>query len=466
MLKKNFSVAAFLFFFSLAAMAVEQSPKTYASSEVVVQVNWSIGIRGNTQPYSVEFTGFVPKNYSSQEIVQSEASRKFSLNESTGMAEFKFRADKSETIVYSANVKIDFTKTFSQPPAFPVEANEMEEYLKESPLAQITPRIKAEATRAVGTASDGLEASARLTEWVYNNVEYDLQYGSSNYSAEWVYENRRGTCDEFAHLLIAMARSQGIPARYVSGYVLGVSPSAEYGEVGTISWVPHGWTELYFPEQGWIHADATYNELLQLDASHLKMADALDQSTLRESVEGRGEGGVSLSLEKKYGIQVKSYTQFQPLEVEMEFPEEKVENVQKMIVTLRNPSSQIIVAPVEIVLPGGLDTESTESKLVYLKPNEEKQVALDTQITFEMQNNTKYTFPVQVQAFGQPFDASFEKVKLSEEPAAFNMTQINANAKKVSDLITEIPLDFKVLIAIVLTATLALVVLAVLKARH
>ncbi|MBI5159411.1 transglutaminase domain-containing protein [Candidatus Micrarchaeota archaeon] len=464
MTKKILAITALLLVFSLTAMAAEQSPKTYASSELGMQINWIVGIKGNTQQYSIDFASFVPANYSKQEIIQSSATRKFSLNKDNEMAEFSFRTDKSETIVYSANVKIDFTETFSQPLAFPVETTpETEAYLKESPLVQITPEIKTEATRLVGSTSDGLEASAKLTEWVYNNIQYDLAYGNANYSSEWVYENRKGTCDEFAHLLIAMARSQGIPARYVSGYVLGVSPSPEYGEVGTIKWVPHGWAELYFPEQGWIQADPTYNELLQLDASHLKMADALDQSTMREKVEGKGEQGVSLSLEKKYEIRMKNYKQFQPLAVEIEFPEEQVENVQKIMVTLRNPSSQIVVAPVEIVLPGGLQTKSLKNTLVHLKPNEEKQIALDAEITFEMQNNTKYTFPIQVQTFGKPFDASFEKVKLSEEQATFNMTQINV--QKVSDLITEIPLDFKVLIAIVLVATLALVVLAVLKAR-
>lgn len=58
-----------------------------------------------------------------------------------------------------------------------------------------------------------------------------------------------GTCRDFALLMIESARSLGIPARYVSGYLCG-SPDGGAGESHT-----HGWCELYLPGAGWVGFD-------------------------------------------------------------------------------------------------------------------------------------------------------------------------------------------------------------------
>lgn len=61
---------------------------------------------------------------------------------------------------------------------------------------------------------------------------------------------RAGVCQDFAHLLLALARSWGVPARYVSGYV---EPDAEQGEQAT-----HAWAEVLVPGAGWLGFDATH----------------------------------------------------------------------------------------------------------------------------------------------------------------------------------------------------------------
>jgi transglutaminase-like putative cysteine protease len=71
-----------------------------------------------------------------------------------------------------------------------------------------------------------------------------------------VLRHRRGVCQDFTHLMIALARVLSIPARYVSGIVYGGS-SPLRGSAQT-----HAWCELFFPSTGWIGFDPTNNTLV------------------------------------------------------------------------------------------------------------------------------------------------------------------------------------------------------------
>ena len=59
----------------------------------------------------------------------------------------------------------------------------------------------------------------KLATWVKDNIEYNLNTvtESATKKASWVLDNRYGVCDELTALFMAMARSLGIPARFVSG---------------------------------------------------------------------------------------------------------------------------------------------------------------------------------------------------------------------------------------------------------
>lgn len=68
-----------------------------------------------------------------------------------------------------------------------------------------------------------------------------------------ILEHKRGVCQDFTHLMIGMARSLGIPARYVSGYI---HPDRQRLRGYTQT---HAWVEIYFPSIGWIGVDPTNN---------------------------------------------------------------------------------------------------------------------------------------------------------------------------------------------------------------
>lgn len=65
-------------------------------------------------------------------------------------------------------------------------------------------------------------------------------------------EHRKGVCQDYAHLMIALLREQGIAARYVSGYVYSEQHAEWNGAQAS-----HAWTEVYLPEIGWAGWDPT-----------------------------------------------------------------------------------------------------------------------------------------------------------------------------------------------------------------
>ena len=109
-----------------------------------------------------------------------------------------------------------------------------------------------------------------LSDQIYTQFEYVP--GSTDIStplAEFV-AGRRGVCQDYAHLMLAAARSRGVPARYVSGYIY-----AGAGEGANGAGATHAWVELYLPyAQEWRGFDPTNNVLVA--DRHVKVAVGRD----------------------------------------------------------------------------------------------------------------------------------------------------------------------------------------------
>lgn len=106
-----------------------------------------------------------------------------------------------------------------------------------------------------------------------------------------VLENRRGVCQDFAHLMIACLRSRGLAARYVSGYL----------RPGQSDWVgagaSHAWVAVYSPPFGWIELDPTNDTRVGLD--HIAIGwgrDFADVSPLRGVILGGGTHQLSVRV--------------------------------------------------------------------------------------------------------------------------------------------------------------------------
>lgn len=97
------------------------------------------------------------------------------------------------------------------------------------------------------------EATARaIYDWVVDNVEYKkVGTGWGNGDTFWACSERYGNCTDFHALLISLARSEGIPARFEIGFP--IPADAARGEIGGY----HCWVHLYLPGRGWVPMDAS-----------------------------------------------------------------------------------------------------------------------------------------------------------------------------------------------------------------
>lgn len=143
--------------------------------------------------------------------------------------------------------------------------------------------IRKAAASIVQTAERDRETVSQVTQWVHENVEYNLDYEGSIKDALSVLRERQGVCVEYSHLEEALLRSLGIPARHIYG-------AAPY-EDGSL-WREHSWVEAYI-NGTWVPLDPTWGQTEFLDAAHIKLAVVPDHSHVQEKV---STVGIDLNL--------------------------------------------------------------------------------------------------------------------------------------------------------------------------
>ena len=129
-----------------------------------------------------------------------------------------------------------------------------------------------------------------LGEHVHSTFIYDPVSTHAGTRMAEALRDRRGVCQDFAHVLLALCRSQGIPARYVSGYFWNEQRTP--GEVEA----SHAWVEIFLPGFGWKGYDPTHRR--EADTRYIKLATGRDYGDIRP-VSGtfRGKGTRELRVE-------------------------------------------------------------------------------------------------------------------------------------------------------------------------
>jgi transglutaminase-like putative cysteine protease len=153
----------------------------------------------------------------------------------------------------------------AMPYRLPSRDTALARWLQPEPLIQSRdPRVVAQARLIVQSGQGGgggrdrtpARAAELLTHWVHANVRRELT--TSVASAEKVLETRRGDCNEFATLYVALARAAGLPSRTVSGLIY-LNGRFYY----------HAWPEVYLGD--WVAVDPTFDQY-PADALHLRFA--------------------------------------------------------------------------------------------------------------------------------------------------------------------------------------------------
>lgn len=110
--------------------------------------------------------------------------------------------------------------------------------------------IGALAARHLGTQPT-LQGLHGLMNEIHMKVAYELGATGAHTTAAEAFDDARGVCQDHAHILIAAARGAGIPARYVTGYLV--------TGMGASSTAAHAWAEVLVPDLGWVGFDPANN---------------------------------------------------------------------------------------------------------------------------------------------------------------------------------------------------------------
>ncbi len=136
----------------------------------------------------------------------------------------------------------------------------------------------------VKAEGDPLEALTRLSDALHHGLKYVPGSTTVASPIDDILESGRGVCQDYAHVMIAIARSWGAPSRYVSGYVplesRGMAPAS----------ASHAWVECLLPGLGWAGFDPTNGCLA--GEGHVRIAvgrDYRDVAPTRGVMHGGGE---------------------------------------------------------------------------------------------------------------------------------------------------------------------------------
>jgi transglutaminase-like putative cysteine protease len=179
------------------------------------------------------------------------------------------------------------------------EANESlkaREFLYPSPHVKRLPEFADYARPSFAPNRPILEAVLDLTARIYCEFKFDPKATSIATPLDRVLKQRRGVCQDFAHLAIAFMRAMGIPARYVSGYLETDPPPGKARLAGADA--SHAWASFHCQGLGWIDVDPT-NNLLPSNR-HITVAwgrDYSDVSPIRGVILGSGEHTLKVAVD-------------------------------------------------------------------------------------------------------------------------------------------------------------------------
>ncbi|WP_431097084.1 transglutaminase family protein [Polaromonas aquatica] len=130
------------------------------------------------------------------------------------------------------------------------------------------------------------EAARDLMERIHSTMTYESESTEVNTPALEALQQGKGVCQDFAHIMVACCRAMGLPARYVSGYLLTSPPPGQPRLVGSDA--SHAWASVYCPGLGaWLDFDPTNNRAPGEDYVTLAIGrDFLDVSPMRGVIRG------------------------------------------------------------------------------------------------------------------------------------------------------------------------------------
>jgi transglutaminase-like putative cysteine protease len=162
-------------------------------------------------------------------------------------------------------------------------------------LTQLQEMVDAAIQASDGTVLGFIQASSDL---VHHRLRYVKGATHVHSSIADSLSLCAGVCQDFAHVMLGLVRTRGLPARYVSGYLV---PQPKDGGEGNLEEVvggqaSHAWTEVFIPDMGWLGFDPTLGKPAGL--RHVRLAYGRDYGDV-PPVRGvyKGQAGQRLSVD-------------------------------------------------------------------------------------------------------------------------------------------------------------------------
>ncbi|MDN7132916.1 transglutaminase family protein [Halomonas sp. MC140] len=185
----------------------------------------------------------------------------------------------------------DVVKHLSQDARFDVQL-----YRLDSPFIRRNPTLAAFARECFTPGRPLVEAALALNNLIHSTFEYDPSFTTLATPLSEVLTNRRGVCQDFAHLTIGALRSIGLTARYVSGYLETQPPAGQPRLIGADA--SHAWLATWIPEWGWLALDPTNGSVP--GEQHPVLAwgrDYADVAPLKGVMNGGGEHRLEVNVD-------------------------------------------------------------------------------------------------------------------------------------------------------------------------
>ncbi len=389
----------------LASVAIAQEDyNQYSSLQMNIKIYTTLDIakksaRADIESMKAELELF-PRITPEQQVISLDLKTEPTATVTKGERKIEIewgRTDK-DSINYTleSNVKTyNRIRKISQKIEFPTPTNqELKEYTQATEYIDVNEEIRDRAAEVVEGETDMYIATYKLGEWVRKNIDYDLNTLTTNavQKSSWVLLYRKGVCDEITNLFISMARSLGIPARFVSGVV--------YSNLA-YNFENHGWAEMYMPEHGWVPFDITFGQYGWIDPSHVKMDESVDSGEAAVTYTWKAKNAevqsrplrVDTEVRRKEGAVVKlAKLEARPVQQDVGFGshmilEVAVENVQDYYL----PLNFIITKSTEVM------EENTGAYMV-LRPREKKKFYWTLKIPDNLDDNYIYTSEIEIQS--------------------------------------------------------------------
>ncbi|HEV2365622.1 MAG TPA: transglutaminase family protein [Caulobacteraceae bacterium] len=202
--------------------------------------------------------------------------------ESAAGAPLPERLEKAEWARLAAGAVLDQHFDFLQPHGLVAPTRALQQFVRSRQL---------EALRA----DDPLTAIRTLSSRLYEAFEYEPGVTEADSPIDHALESGRGVCQDFAHVMIAICRPWGLPARYVSGYLFTDAAGGDRSNPEAT----HAWVEVFLPSLGWVGLDPTNNAVA--GERHIAVATGRDYADVPPS-RGVYKGQAESELEVRVSV--------------------------------------------------------------------------------------------------------------------------------------------------------------------